>query len=43
MMTQHRHLVALAACVLGVAACQTGEAAEEQGPTLITAVASRGD
>jgi HlyD family secretion protein len=43
MMTQHRLLAALAACVLGVAACQTGEAAEDQGRSLITAVASRGD
>lgn len=33
----------LGLCVLALAGCQTGEAAEDAGPRLITAVATRGD
>jgi len=43
MKSRFRFLGMLAIGVLGVTGCQTGEAAEEEGPTLLTAVASRGD
>ena len=39
----HRSLAALALGVLAVAGCETGEAAEEAGPRLLTATAFRGD
>jgi HlyD family secretion protein len=43
MMSRNRSLAILVIGSLAFTACETGEAAEDTGPTLLTAVAARGD